>query len=153
MTPCLCLIASNSTVCSSKLPRESANVCLVFGILTIVGEVNTTAGPGIIGRLARSSSVPYSALVLATTVYCTVLIIIRILLVQFAFDDGPNRRRFSAHYSRATEIIVESCIIYSSVLVAMVVLSDLKSPGTAWPVALLPQIAVSYRTLSVELSC
>lgn len=146
MTPCLCLIASNSTVCSSKLPRESTNVCLVLGILTIVGEFNKTVGPGLIARLARSSSVPYCALVLATTVYCTILIIIRILLVQFAFDEGPNRRRFSAYYSRATEIIVESCIIYSSVLVATVVLSDLKSPGIAWPIALLPQIAVSYCT-------
>lgn len=84
---------------------------------------------------------------LATTVYSTIFITARILLLHFDIKETSLRRGFAARYSRAVEIIVEACVLYSATLIAIVILSARLDSRASYPVAILPQIAVRNVTV------
>ncbi len=89
-----------------------------------------------------SWSVLYSALILATLLWCTILIIYRIWRV------GGAAGRMRA-YQRVIEMLVESASLYSAVIVVLLVL-EARNAVAGWYIE---QLAVAMRVSTSNLLC
>ncbi len=120
----------------------------VLAILSIIGQVDVAEKriPGVVPEHFVTLSTPYFILSLVTSLYSTVFITLRIILVQRDVGllgvDCRNKRQ----YSRVIEIVVESAALNSINLIAFVILTVRKTGNLDWPQDVQPQIAVSIFT-------
>ncbi len=87
-------------------------------------------------------STPYFALSLVTSLYSTIFIAVRVLLVQYQMRKLGVGSQFQGNYSRMLEIIFESAVIYSVNMIVFVALTQEKTVKLDWPQEIHPQIAV-----------
>ncbi len=86
-------------------------------------------------------AVLYSSLILATLLWCTILIVYHIMRV------GGAAGRMHV-YQRAIEMLVESASLYSAVLVVLVVLEACNERATGY----IEEVTISTRVSGVQLS-
>lgn len=126
-------------------------MCLITGytLAIIGGIVQTDTEVGLMKanlKLAHLTAT-YYVLETALTLYLTIFITARIVMVQIQFPGAASRRRFAARYSRAVEIIVEGCVLYSAIFLTNVAFSARSDPRTSWPVSVMPQLGGMIPTL------
>lgn len=126
-------------------------MCLITGYtLAIIGGIVQTdigAVPTKADLKLAHLTATYYVLETALTLYLTIFITARIVMVQIQFPGAASRRRFAVRYSRAVEIIVEGCVLYSALFLTNVVFSARSDPRTAWPVSVMPQLGGIIPTL------
>ncbi|GJE92805.1 hypothetical protein PsYK624_089620 [Phanerochaete sordida] len=126
-------------------------MCLIAGnTLSIIGGVAQTdaqAGPEKTEPKLAHLSATYYVLELALTLYLTIFITGRIVMVQLQFPQASARRHFAVRYFRAVEIIVEGCALYTTLFLVNVVFAVRQDPRAAWTIALMPQLGGMIPTL------
>lgn len=115
-------------------------------LISVVGQVEASAErvPGVVPKHFVTFSTPYFALSLVTSLYSTVFIALRVLLVQYQMRRLGVESQFQGSYSRMIEIIFESAVIYSVNMIAFVALTQEKTVKLDWPQNIHPQIAVCF---------
>ena len=98
---------------------------------------------GTVERFFINTSVPYTALSVATSLYASLLITLRIVLIQHEMSVFETGVAISKSYSKVKEIVIESCALYSASLLAYIILTAKKDPNLSYPENIHPQIAVS----------
>lgn len=118
-----------------------------MGVISIIGQVVVAEKrtPGVIPEHFIKLSTPYFILSLVTSLYSTIFIALRVIMVQRKTDThmlglGTQCR---PRYSRAIEILVESVALNSINLITFVIFTVHKSEKLDWPQDIQPQIAVS----------
>ncbi|KLO06970.1 hypothetical protein SCHPADRAFT_945646 [Schizopora paradoxa] len=121
----------------------------VLSILGIIGQVQVASerSPGVVPEHFVALSTPFFILSLVTSLYSTVFIALRVFLVQREMKILGFNSQFKRHYSRMVEIVVESALLNSINLIALVVLTVRKSDKLDWPQDIQPQIAGIAPTL------
>jgi len=136
------------------LPILTTIAGLVLQILNTIGEVQVVKGrghaPGKIPKEFLTFNRPYSILTLVTSLYGTLFIIFRILLLQRHVEGVPgSRMQFLRRYGKVIEIVVESYALYSIVLIAFVVLTARGNPKVTYAETILPEMAGIAPTLLI----
>lgn len=118
----------------------------VLSIISIVGQVEVADKriPGVVPENFIKMSTPYFILSVVTSLYSTILIALRVMLVQRETDShlvgiGAQCR---SRYSRVIELLIESFALNSTNLVALAVFTVRKTVNLDWPQDIQPQIAV-----------
>ncbi|EKM54757.1 uncharacterized protein PHACADRAFT_210540 [Phanerochaete carnosa HHB-10118-sp] len=128
--PVMCVITSN-----------------VLAIIGSIVQVDAETGPTRSEPKLAHLTATYYVLELALTLYLTAFITGRIIITQFQFPLAEARREFAIRYSRAIEIIVEGCVLYSALFLATVVFTARGDERASWPIALMPQLGGIIPTL------
>ncbi|KLO10078.1 hypothetical protein SCHPADRAFT_943116 [Schizopora paradoxa] len=136
----VCIVPVMSTIAGTTL-----------GIISIVGQVSVSENrtAGVIPEHFIKMSTPCFILSMVTSLYSTVFIALRVILVQretntHMLDIGKKCR---PSYSRAIEVLVESVALNTINLIAFVVFTLQKSERLDWPQDLQPQVAGIATTL------
>lgn len=123
-----------------------------MGILTIFEEVESESSNNIKKSFFTNSDI-YYGLSLATSLYASFLIAIRVILAQRDSDRAGVKDQSIRTYSRIIELVVESFLIHSVNLLAYVILTARKDHSLSYPQNLIPQVAVSaYFNMQLEIS-
>jgi len=131
------------------IPILSTVAGTVLAILSIIGQVEVAEKrtPGVVPEHFVMVTTPYFILSLVTSLYSTVLISLRVILVQREMYKLGIESQYKRQYSRMVEIIVESAALNSINLIAFVILTERKSGNLDWPQDIQPQIAGIAPTL------
>ncbi|KAJ7068597.1 hypothetical protein C8F01DRAFT_615831 [Mycena amicta] len=126
------------------LPAISTVAGAVLGYLSVAEQARYIIHP----ELPRGSFIdfatPYFGLSLGTTLLCTLLIILRIVLVT-----RMTRESSLNGYGAVIEMVVESAALYSATLIAYLVFLVMKTFQDGYPQAILAQMAGIAPTLIV----
>ncbi|KLO10076.1 hypothetical protein SCHPADRAFT_833072 [Schizopora paradoxa] len=133
------------------IPVLSAASGTVLSIISIVGqvEVSNKHAPGVVPIHFVKMSSPYFILSLVTSLYSTIFIALRVVLVQRQTNNftAQAKVQYRPRYSRMIEILVESFALNSINLVAYVIYTFRKDGNLDWPQDIQPQIAGIAPTL------
>jgi len=121
----------------------------VLAILSVIGQVAVAdkRTPGVVPKHFVALSTPYFILSLVTSLYSTVFITLRVVLVQREMGSLGVKNQYRRQYSQMLEILVESFALNSVNLIAFVILTSQKSIRLDWPQDVQPQIAGIAPTL------
>jgi len=137
------------TVCI--IPILSTITGTVLSIISIVGQVEVAEKriPGVVPKHFIKMSTPYFILSLVTSLYSTLAITLRVILVQWKTDSHSLEfeTKHRPRYSRMVEILVESVALNSINLIVFVILTVRKNGNLDWPQDIQPQIAGIAPTL------
>jgi len=133
------------------IPILSTLAGLGCALVSVAGQVEVSAErvPGVVPKHFITFSTPYFALSLVTSLYSTVFIALRVLLVQLQMRRLGVETKYQGSYSRMIEIIFESAVIYSVNMIAFVALTQEKTVKLDWPQNIHPQIAGIAPTLII----
>ena len=112
--------------------------------MSVVGQVEVADKRvlGVVPEHFIKLSTPYFILSLVTSLYSTILISLRVILVQRQTDSLTAEVKYRPRYSRMLEILIESFALNSINLVAFVIFTLRKDENLDWPQDIQPQIAV-----------
>jgi len=133
------------------IPILSTIAGLGCALVSVAGQVEVSAErvPGVVPKHFVTFSTPYFALSLVTSLYSTIFIAVRVLLVQYQMRKLGVGSQFQGSYSRMLEIIFESAVIYSVNMIVFVALTQEKTVKLDWPQEIHPQIAGIAPTLII----
>lgn len=116
----------------------------MLAILSVIGQISVAEKrtPGVVPERFIKLSTPYFILSLATSLYSTAFISLRIMLFQREMNSLGINSQYKRRYSRVVEIVIESATLNSVNLIAFVVFTVRKSGNLDWPQDIQPQIAV-----------
>jgi len=134
------------------LPSLATLAGVVLAVLNAVGEVTIVKAkghvPGKVPKEFITFNKPYSILSLVTSLYATLLIIARIVMVQRHVGSGSRfDTKLVRRYSKAIELVVESALLYSVNMLIFCIFTSEANPKVSFPEAILPQIAGIAPTL------
>ena len=121
---------------------------VVCAIISIIGqvEVTRTKDPGSVPRKFVNFSLPYFGLSLATALYTSIFICVRLgyEYLKASLSRFDRRRDRILYYLKAVFVVVpvESAAIYSINLLAFVILTAERNSKLSYPQNIHPQLAV-----------
>jgi len=152
-----CYVVWNKRIIVTIIPLMMTISGLALSIVSVVGQVEVTRTklPGQVPQKFVTFSTPYFGLSLATSLYATILITVKMALVRREFVQqnvakgliGVPGSTISQWRLLMIEIPAEAAVIYSVNLIAWIVLLARKNEKLVYPQDLHPQItgiAVSF---------
>lgn len=118
----------------------------VLEVLATIGqirEISTNGFPGSFSERFIALITPQYSLALLTTLYTTIMIVLRIYILNASLHHSPVAGlRMLKKYSKLIEILVESAALYAATLLADVILTARGDLAQVYPSNLIPQISV-----------
>ncbi|KAK0225227.1 hypothetical protein EDD85DRAFT_980782 [Armillaria nabsnona] len=97
-------------------------IFMIIGLAFKILQIRTTVQGTVPAVSYQTCTTIYISLILATTLLCTLLIVYRILSIEWAKPKPAGTRRYSlGAYRNLIEIIVESAALYSTMLIFYIV--------------------------------
>lgn len=104
---------------------------------------STGQGPFVLSPSITKLLIVYYGISLATSLFCTVCIVVRIVWIHLYVRSTGIQRSFRSSYAKIVEVVVESSAVYSSALIAHVVFARQEIIAVNRSQTYLVQLAVS----------